>query len=189
MKNTDPMEMVLRTILNFQFLQLVDEGYERGDEDVIRIVDDFFRHKFPDSSAIQHDLLPFMNLKTTLPMLAVPLCYAAKQPPDVWDELGWKISPDYDVFVGSSESSFVPSIGWLLTTLRNAVAHIPDFLDDEDPPNVSWDDGCVVRFTARRPPGSVTFNTQHGFVRFLSDFIKHTRAVSRKDLGNPLEKV
>jgi hypothetical protein len=182
MTPNDVFDVVLRTLLNFQFIQHVDEEYERGNQKGRHLVDDFLRQKFPDAPSIQEHLLPLMNLKTALAMLSVPLCFAAKQPGEVWQNLGWEMRPVYSVVFESPRSSSSPTVQQILLTIRNAIAHVPDFLVDSGHPNVSWDDSCCVRFTARRPPASATFQTQEGFVSFLSHFIRYTRAAIRLQL-------
>lgn len=185
MEPTGPATLVLRTLLNFQFLQSVDEAYERGDGDARRLVDDFLFARHPDipMESLRRAILPFMNLESTLPMLAIPLCYAAKQPLERWKTVGWEVKGEYDIEFRDKGGPARPTIAQLLVAMRNAVAHAPDFLHDRCLPNVSWNNTCVVQFTARRPPSSVTCRTQEGLVRFLSDFIRYTRRLVAEDLS------
>jgi len=178
MTNNDVKEMVLRTLLNFDFLMSIDEAYERDDKDARAIVTDFFLNKFPDDPKIQQELVPFLYLKTTLPMLVVPLCFAAKESEETWQQLGWNVQEDYKIIMKDKDGNCPPTTSGLLKTMRNAMAHVPYFMHDSKESNVSWDERCLVRFVARRPPGSVEFKSPDGFRLFLSDFIRYVRRAS-----------
>jgi hypothetical protein len=176
--------MMIRAFTLFDFLQYVDEADERNDADARRIVSEYFAQKYPDMPSMRSGMTPFVNLKTTLVLLVMPICYAARHPESDWDQAGWRISDRYKIEFQPRRHGVAVPVNEVLRTIRNAVAHAPDFMFGNNDKNISWDSEYIIKFSSFRPSGalrsSVVFHSEGGLLEFLSDFVKYTkRAMAR----------
>lgn len=178
-------DLLLKTLIVFDFLQFVDEGFEKGDPHARGVVNGFLSIKSNPAvrDAILH-VLPFVQLETTLSILMVTACFASRIREDGWSNLGLSIKPEYHVRWESPEGTLKsPTFSDVIRTMRNASAHLPDFFSADGSAfvNVSFDTGCVS-FASQRPRSRLTFETPDGFVEFLRDYLRAVRKLVAEKL-------
>ena len=185
MDNHESANMLIKTIKIWQFLQYFDELFENDDLNATTIVEGFFkRYDLSLEQIKESGVLPFAQLTTTLSLLLVTFCYARKniftkekaEDPG-WDIAGMRAPSYYDLECKRPEH---PNMSQVIRTIRNAAAH---GFDDDD--WLSFPQGKVVSFQTKRGDkvnSIVTFCTEKGFVRFLSDYIQAIQREIVKEL-------
>lgn len=173
MKREELADMIYKTLYVFDFLQFVDEGYETNDFRARNLVDAFFEQRRGNGPDIRSWFLPLAQLKTTLSVLMITVCFANSIEEREWDGVGFSIMQEYDVAYFLNEvQNLNPKVGEVLKTVRNACAHLPDcVVNGKEQVNVPFDNGCVT-FFSMRPNSQVSFLTQNGFVAFLRDYLR-----------------
>jgi hypothetical protein len=172
--------MILKTLNVFDFLQFVDETYEKGDPESRALVERFFWQRHGSAPSDMPGVLPFAQLPTTLPMLTITVCFASSIKQDGWNEVGFSIKPEYQLkyYHGDDDQPAVATVEAVIRTIRNATAHLPDFIADshQGRPNVSFEtETGLVSFYSRSPRSRVKFSTGDGFISFLTDYLRAIR--------------
>lgn len=170
--------MILKTLNIFDFLQFVDESYENSEGECRRLVECFFQQRYDSAPKNMPGFLPFVQLPTTLPILMITVCFAATIKQEEWCKTGLSIKTEYNVkyYQDTQDQPSETTLENLIRTIRNATAHLPDFIADDGhaPPNVSFEPG-VVTFRSKRPESRVEFADAEGFIAFLSDYLQAIR--------------
>jgi hypothetical protein len=166
----DRADMIIKTIKLWQLVQHIDQGLEDGDDPTTTVVDSYFRrYGLTLPQLAEAGLLPLAQLKTTLAMMMVTLCFArTKVTADEWHNAGMIVRPEYDLRCKAPEQ---PTIDQVMRTLRNAAAH-----GFEDDGCVSFPEGSIVAFQSGS--SRVVFRTARGFVMFLQDFMRAVQKVA-----------
>jgi hypothetical protein len=189
MKREELAEIILKTLNIFDFLQFVDECCENSDLQSRKLVNDYFHARYGTGSDEMQGVLPLAQMKTTLPILLVTVCFASGIKEEEWSNVDFSIKPQYTLsFTSDSNRINYPKVSEVIRTLRNACAHLPDLVgNNKDRANVSFDNGCVVFFSLRpKTETEVVFSTQKGFVAFLSDYLRAVRRLVRTNLLTPV---
>lgn len=183
MKPNELANMILLTLNVFDFLQFVDESFESGDPQAQALIDRYFAHRFGAAPGDMNAALPFAQLYTALPILAIVVCFASNITQDEWNEIQFSIQPEHKIRYRSRNQDAVPTLEAVIRTIRNATAHLSDFIAEahERPANVSFETG-VVSFRSRRPESTVDFMEKDGFILFLSGFLRSIRRLVTKKL-------
>ena len=190
MNEHEQFEMILKTINVWEFLQYIDELYENNKECGEQIMNGFYqkRHKWTAEYACKGGMLPHAQLKTTLSILLVTLCYARSTvTQEEWIEAGMKENSEcYDICIDSNRPRNVETI---IRTIRNAAAHC---FDNKD--RIVFPDGKILSFqtqgkisssdgaSSREYDSRVEFNTADGFIKFVSDYLSAIRKIIKKQL-------
>ncbi len=187
MSRSELADLILKTLVLFEFIQFIDDSYERGELHAQSVVEEFFS-KSEARSTCKTYFLPLAQLKTTLSLLGVTLCFASSIKEDEWGAVGFSIRPEFElVFVQKdSVEATGNNVTDIIVTMRNASAHLPDIIQAASPgANVSFDE-CCVSFASWDPRGRfrsrVTFRSQRGFVLFLRDYIPAVKKLVRTKL-------
>lgn len=187
----DNADMLIKTIKIWQFLQYVDELVDNGDRKASIVVTDFFkRYDLSFEISVENlksaGVLPFAQLKTTVALLLITLCFARRKvftrervdDPD-WDKAGMRHPSTYDL---DCKSPTDPDISQVIRTMRDAAAHA---FDRDN--SILFPEGKIVSFQAIRGDrvGSiVTFCTVDGFVDFLKDYIRAVQSEVITQMNN-----
>jgi hypothetical protein len=183
MKPNELAQMILLTLNVFDFLQFVDELFESGDPQAQALIDRYFAHRFDAAPGAMNAAVPFANLYTALPILKIVIFFASSITQDEWNETQFSIQPEHKIRYRSRNQDTVPTLTDVIRTIRNAIAHLPDFIAEAhtETPNVSFETG-VVSFRSRRPESSVEFMEKDGFRLFLNGFLRSIRRLVKKKL-------
>ena len=192
----DEADMLIKTITVWRFLQHVDEEIEGGNEEARAVANRFFDgyaslHGMSIADIADLGLLPFAQLKTTMAILQVTLCYGwsffrpiggertRRITVEEWREAGIQepLVDCYDLRCTGPEN---PDICQLLRILRSAVAHC---FDDSNGHHITFAEAEVVSFrTSRHGESSVIFRTQEGFVKFVRDYVHAVESIATNRL-------
>jgi hypothetical protein len=165
---------VLRNILIFFFLQEFDYYRQSGDSNSQNVMSRFTKERYPGLS----DDFQLMNLDTSLGILLPIFAYSARITPNDWEEVGFSIAPHYKCVTYDRDGrSCVLNTDRFLRIVRNALAHYADFFFENDNPTILFEPE-VIQFKAR--DGKIHFPEVGGYIHFLSDFLRATKAVIRR---------
>lgn len=168
---------VLGSILIFKFLQFFDERREDKSDCAKRILEEFFEQYYPEINTKKARDLPFLHLSTTLEILSVLFFYAVKVQPEEWLKAGFTHNAKYEItYFLHGKKVDDPTIPDILKTIRNALAHLPDFLSGERTPNTSYSEG-YLSFSSDWRNSKINFADKVGFAEFLKDFINAIQKV------------
>ena len=175
-------ETVLYQIEHFWVLQEIDEACRSKDDATIAFLDRIYAHRRVQWA----DLIPFVRLNTVLSSLLVPLSFAARFSDAELRDWGFTIKHEYGLRFEQNGQVENPTPHKVLRTLRNAVAHLPDFAAGgttvEEEPNISFDKGIL---RCRSKANELVFQTEGGFALFLSDLLCAIRAATEKFIEHP----
>ena len=190
MTKGDLSDIILKTINIFDFLQYIDEGYENQNQMFVKVVDQYYKDRYNIELINHKGLINFAQLKTTLSMLVITVCFASQATDDQWREIGFNFKKEYDIeFKFKGKQKEEPSISEIIKTMRHASAHLPDNLwirsgSDNVKSNIHFDKCCVC-FTSysknskKDENARVTFKSENGFLKFLSDYIKSIKKLTK----------
>lgn len=171
-------ETVIYQIELFWVLQELDEAIRKNNAAAVTFLDEIYSHR---SVQWQH-LVPFVRLNTVLSSLLVPLSFAARFSDDELAGYGFNVKTEYRAHLTcNGEVSASPHL--LLRTLRNAVAHLADFAvgDEAEEPTIAFDKG-ILRCRSRN--SELVFENETGFLLFLSDLLRATKAATGTFIGD-----
>ncbi len=171
-------ETVLYQIEHFWLLQEIDEAVLENDSATVSALDKIYSHR----SVRWQNLIPFVRLNTVLSSLFVPLSFAARFSDDELAEYGFKVKAEYCTCL-TCRGSVVPATAQvLLRTLRNAVAHLSDYAagKKKEEPNIAFDSGIL---RCRSNHYELVFESEAGFVLFLSELLQATKVAAGKFIG------
>ena len=143
---------ILKTSLNFQLLDFIEELIEKEDTEATNFLNRFFDTR---KSFDYKDVAPLICLETTLGMMASVIFFAKSK--------NIKLSKKTKNLIKESSSDEE-----ILRIIRNAIAHWSD--DDHD--NIKFTKNNIV-FISRKK--RITVNLPNGLHYFVMDIIRETR--------------
>lgn len=172
-------ETVLYQVEHFWLLQELDEACRAKDRVAVAFLDKAYSHR----RVRWPDLVPYVRLNTVLSSLLVPLSFAARFKDEELKAFGFNIKEVYKLSFQQGSKSVAPTPHVVLRTLRNAVAHLPDFAagTGSEMPNISFDKGILC---CRSRNNELVFNTEVGFVHFLSDVLRAIKTATGNFIGS-----
>lgn len=133
------------------------------------------------------EVAPLLRVNTTLSMLTVPLCFADRLARD--KKLTLTLDPHRHGIILKKDSVEIPvkgEISSVLRCIRNAVAHLPDFIwtgADSADASIRFDESATL-FVSEKTKKSkhkweVVFSNSDGFADFLRDLLPAIRNATR----------
>ncbi len=184
MQSSDASEIVLFNLELFWVLQELDELARQGDAAAVDVLTKIYSGR----RVRWEDVHPLMRLKTTLVLLGPAVAYVYRMDNAQLKAMGFAIRPEHGiVFRIDGTPCKRPTPANVLHTLRNALAHLMDFVaDDNREPSIRFDEG-VLRAVSTQPLGGrvfeVVFNHDAGFIEFVRDVFVLTRRATKNALG------
>lgn len=172
MTPTKLAETVLYQLEHFWIIQELDHESCKGDKFAVGFLDKIYAA----GPTNWRGLVPFMRLNTTLTCLAIPISFASRFSDDQLAAYGFNIRSEHRIYFEGTLAEGRLSPHDVLKTLRNSIAHLPDYAAGEgqavDEPNISFDSGILRCWTRSKV---LVFETEAGFVLFLSDLFPAIR--------------
>ena len=180
MTENDLISWVLLQINIFFFLQEFDHYRLTGDQNSQRVMARFANERNLGDIFERSQL---MQLKTGLGILLPIFAYSARVNSNIWDEVGFSIAPHYKCVTYDKDDEICDlDTNLFLRIIRNALAHYSDFIMDENTPTTIHFDTGIIEFKTR--DGKIIFSDEGGYIHFLSDFLRATKAVIRKRIAS-----
>ncbi len=168
-------ETVLLNMECFWVLQELDEAY--GSEDVS--AGTFLQNRYIRRPVEYCDIHPLIRINTTLALLILPVSFLNRFSGDDLRQTGFRIREEYQiVYRRNGEPSAIIADGDVLTVVRNALAHLPDFACGGCEANIAFDDGILRCHSDRRGGEDVVFESEDGFVSFVTDLMSSCRSAA-----------
>jgi hypothetical protein len=169
---------VILNITLFFFLQEFDHYRRSGDKNSQAVMTRFTEERGWGESLNDVQL---MRLDTSLGILLPVFAYSSRVDSHTWNQVGFSIAPHYKCVThdkGGQICTF--DTDSFLRIVRNALAHYSDFLSGQDDQTVFFEPS-VVRFkaTKTRMGGEIYFPEADGYIHFISDFLRATKAAIR----------
>jgi hypothetical protein len=182
-KEEDISIWVLKNIMLFFFLQEFDYYRQSGDQNSQNVMRRFAEEKKLENLPNDFQL---MQLDTALGILLPVFAYSVRVKPNVWEEVGFSIAPHYKCVTKNKDGQpCTLDTSHFLNIVRNALAHYADFLSGHDQKTVFFESG-VIRFETHKGKnaGEIYFPEVDGYIHFISDFLRATKAVIRRGLSS-----
>lgn len=177
MNENELAETVLMQLECFWILQELDHKIKCGNGDAKKIMSDIYQGRLIGDNWSK---MEFIQIKTTLPMLTLPICLLCRLDEQGLQDVGFEVGKRHNTTCRVTNGP--ENTTWALRVIRNALAHLPDFVAGKCNPNVTFDEG-VVKLKSERL-GEIVFNDEKGFVEFVRDVIR----ASRKYAGQLLDR-
>jgi len=147
---------ILKTSLNFQLLDFIEELIEKKDYEATNVINRFFDTK----KSFQYiDVSPLVCLESTLGIMASVIFFANSKKIKLSEETKNLIKENY-----SDEET--------LRIIRNAIAHWAD----DNHGNIEFTQNSII-FKSRKK--SITINLPNGLHYFIMDIIRETRRLMK----------
>jgi hypothetical protein len=172
MKDTELLDTVLLIKECFFLIQEIDERWRRNNPHAIALLQEIYKNR-----SMTFDFWhPLFQIKTGVPLLFVPVSYALQLDDHELILIGEGLKNNsYHIQYQDDNAKRVPTPRDILRTIRNAIAHLPDFEGGKCLPNVSFDNGAV-RFISVHPRNKTSadllFDNAEGLVNFVQDLLK-----------------
>ena len=172
MDKSELARIVFYQLETFYFLQEFDHLRKIKDEAAISILTRIYQQRQVDPLSLQ-----FANLISGLSILNFPLAIARNLNDEQLSK--YDFPTDYDRYAliyrrnGMRQVPSGPSE--VLRVVRNAVAHLPDFFNEDASPNITFDDGLIV-FHSRKC--DVIIETAEGYINFISDLTSAIKKIA-----------
>ena len=187
-KERDISNWVLLNITLFFFLQEFDHYRQSGDKNSQAVMTRFTQER--GWGELLNDV-QLMRLDTALGILLPVFAYSSRVDSNTWDEVDFSIKSHYKC-VTYDRSGQVCDLNTddFLRIIRNALAHYSDFLSGHDEQTIFFEPE-VIRFRATKTKkgGEIYFPDADGYIHFISDFLRATKAVIRKGLSSSAARV
>lgn len=174
MKTKDPARFVILISECLFFLQAFEGYCQEGDEAAVKV-----RRRFCKDRGRTAENIPLLNLESGLALLSPVLAFAARIKNDEWTKEGFSIAPRYQCEMRNpSDIPCTFETAVVLRVMRNALAHYPDYLSGQYGPTIFFEPGVVTFYS--KDYGKVHFSDNNGWLYFLTDFLKATWQLAKK---------
>ena len=167
-------ETVCLQLESFWILQELDALLAEDSDSAQTLMNEIYSCRATD----WHTLLPVVRGTTALTLLALPMALACRLSDGELVAKGFEVKDKYSLQCreNGKPDTFSPKV--LLTVLRNAVAHMPDFAAGQcAKPNI-WIEGEAIHFWTESKCREVVVTTSSGYHQLLNDIVALCRSAA-----------
>jgi hypothetical protein len=172
-------ETVLLQVECLWLLQEIDERWSRKDRNIQPVLAEIYENRRVRFG----DLYPLARLMTGLSMVLVPISFTLNSTSEETQLIDQGLGCDrYNITYSEAGSACAVDAERLLKVVRDATAHLPDFMSGKVVPNISFDEG-ILCCKSRVRKAKLVFESEQGYIAFLGDLLRVVRRTAGRVLA------